>query len=121
MSSFLGAGVPIFEIREAGGPATDMLIRNPELGAALACRLGKSAVVLMRGHGDVVVGASVQQVVFRAIYTEINAKLQAEALRLGDGEVNFLNAEEAANAAATNNAVLTRPWELWKRQALARG
>jgi HCOMODA/2-hydroxy-3-carboxy-muconic semialdehyde decarboxylase len=119
MSSFLGAGVPIFEIREAGGPATDMLIRTPELGAALASRIGAAAVVLMRGHGNVVVGASVQQVVFRAIYTEINAKLQAEALRLGEGQVNFLNAEEAANATATNNAVLSRPWELWKRQALA--
>jgi ribulose-5-phosphate 4-epimerase/fuculose-1-phosphate aldolase len=119
MSSFLGAGVPIFEIREAGGPATDMLIRTPELGAALASRIGASAVVLMRGHGNVVVGASVQQVVFRDIYTEINAKLQAEALRLGEGQVNFLNTEEAANATATNNAVLSRPWELWKRRALA--
>ena len=120
MSSFLGAGVPIFEIRDAGGPATDMLIRNPELGAALARRIGKSAVVLMRGHGDVVVGDSIEQVVFRAIYTEINAKLEAEALRLGQGEVNFLNTEEAAKATATNNAVLSRPWELWKQQALAR-
>jgi HCOMODA/2-hydroxy-3-carboxy-muconic semialdehyde decarboxylase len=119
MSSFLGAGVPIFEIREAGGPATDMLIRNPQLGAALARKIGASAVVLMRGHGDVVVGDSVQQVVFRAIYTEVNAKLQAEAMRLGGGEVNFLNAEESANATATNNAVLTRPWELWKQRALA--
>jgi HCOMODA/2-hydroxy-3-carboxy-muconic semialdehyde decarboxylase len=120
MSSFLGTGVPIFEIREAGGPATDMLIRNPELGAALARKLGESTVALMRGHGDVVVGASVEQVVFRAIYTEVNAKLQAEALRLGQGEVNYLNADEAANASATNNAVLGRPWELWKQQALAR-
>ncbi|HKM68972.1 MAG TPA: class II aldolase/adducin family protein [Stellaceae bacterium] len=120
MSSFLGAGVPIFEIREAGGPATDMLIRNSELGAALASRLGKAAVVLMRGHGDVVVGQSIEQVVFRAIYTEINAKLEAEALRLGEGQVNFLNAEEAAKATATNNAVLGRAWELWKRQALGR-
>jgi len=120
MSSFLGAGGPILKIREAGGPATDMLIRTPELGAALARKVGKSAVVLMRGHGDVVVGASVEQVVFRAIYTEVNAKLEAQALQLGGGEVNFLNAEEAANATATNNAVLSRPWELWKERALAR-
>ena len=56
----------------------------------------------------------------RTLYTEINAKLQAEALRLGEGEVNFLNTEEAAKATATNNAVLGRPWELWKEQALAR-
>jgi ribulose-5-phosphate 4-epimerase/fuculose-1-phosphate aldolase len=118
MSSFLGAGAPVFEIREAGGPATDMLIRSPELGAALAHRLGNSAVVLMRGHGNVVIGHSLQQVVFRAIYTEVNAKLQADALRLGQGQVEFLNTEEAANATETNNNVLGRPWELWKRQAL---
>jgi ribulose-5-phosphate 4-epimerase/fuculose-1-phosphate aldolase len=120
MSSFLGAGAPVFEIREAGGSATDMLIRSSQLGAALASKIGKSAVVLMRGHGDVVVGDSIEQVVFRAIYTEINGKLQAEALRLGQGEVNFLNTEEAEKATATNNAVLGRPWELWKQQALAR-
>ena len=121
MSSFLGAGVPVFEIREAGGPATDMLIRSPELGAALARKIGNSAVVLMRGHGDVVVGRWVRQVVFRAIYTEVNAKLQSEALRLGGGEVEFLNQQEAANATATNDAVLSRPWDLWKRQALGGG
>jgi ribulose-5-phosphate 4-epimerase/fuculose-1-phosphate aldolase len=120
MSSFLGAGAPVFEIREAGGPATDMLIRSPELGAALAHALGSSAVVLMRGHGDVVVGQSVRQVVFRAIYTEINARLQSEALRLGQGQVNFLNTEEAANATGTNSQVLGRPWELWKQQLTGR-
>jgi HCOMODA/2-hydroxy-3-carboxy-muconic semialdehyde decarboxylase len=120
MSSFLGAGVPVFEIREAGGPATDMLIRTPALGAAVAGQLGTSAVVLMRGHGNVVVGESVKQVVFRAIYTEINAKLEAEALRLGQGQVNFLTNEEAARATETNNAVLGRAWELWKRRALGR-
>ena len=70
----------------------------------------------MRGHGNVVVGNSLQQVVFRAIYTEVNAKLQAEALRLGQGQVGFLNAEEAAHATETNNKVLGRPWELWKQQ-----
>lgn len=118
MSSFLGAGVPIFEIREAGGPATDMLIRSPQLGAALARRLGEAAVALLRGHGNVVIGDTLQQVVFRAIYTEMNARLQAEALRLGQGQVNFLNAEEATNATETNNRVLGRPWELWKQQAL---
>ena len=117
MSAFLGAGVPVFEIRAAGGPATDMLIRNPALGAALARQLGPSAVVLMRGHGDVVVGDSVRQVVFRAIYTEINAKLEADALRLGQGHVNFLNDQEAAKASETINGVLGRAWELWKQQA----
>ena len=119
MGSFLGAGAPVFEIRDAGGPATDMLIRTPALGAALAQTLGKAAVALLRGHGDVVVGASVREVVFRAIYTEINARLETEALRLGNGNVVFLNAEEAANSTATNAGVVGRAWELWKAKALA--
>ena len=73
----------MFEIREAWGNETDMLIRNKALGAALAAKLGNGAVVLMRGHGDTVVGQSIKAAVFHAIYTELNARLQAEALRLG--------------------------------------
>ena len=44
LSSFLAGGAPVFEIREAGGSATDMLIRTPELGAALARMEGQSAL-----------------------------------------------------------------------------
>jgi ribulose-5-phosphate 4-epimerase/fuculose-1-phosphate aldolase len=120
LSSFLAAGTPVFEIRDAGGPATDMLIRTPELGAALARSLDKAPVALMRGHGDVVVAGSIREVVFRAIYTEVNARLEAEALRLGQGRVTFLNDEEAANATQTNAGVVGHAWELWKAQALAR-
>jgi HCOMODA/2-hydroxy-3-carboxy-muconic semialdehyde decarboxylase len=120
LGGFLGAGVPVFEIRDAGGPATDMLIRNPSLGAALAARLGSAPVALMRGHGDVVVGRSVREAVFRAVYTEVNARLASEALRLGGGEATFLNPEEARMAAETNSAQIGRPWELWKARALAK-
>ncbi len=119
MSSFLGTGAPVFEIREAGGPATDMLVRNPQLGAALAKTLGGSSVALMRGHGDVVVGGSIREVVFRAIYTEMNAKLELEALQLGHGKVNFLNPEEAAASAKVNAQVLNRAYELWKQKVTA--
>jgi ribulose-5-phosphate 4-epimerase/fuculose-1-phosphate aldolase len=123
LGSFLGSGgVPIFEIRDSGGPATDMLIRNPELGAALAKKLGTASVALMRGHGDVVVAGSVQEVVFRAVYTEVNARLEAEALRLAPiGQVTFLNDEEVARATATNAGVLGRAWELWKARAMGGG
>jgi len=111
MSAFLGAGAPIFEIREAGG-VTDMLIRDNKLADALARKLGDNPVVLLRGHGSVVVGSSIPQVVFRAIYTEVNARIEAEALRLGP--VNFLTPEEAAKASAAMESQLPRSWELWK-------
>jgi ribulose-5-phosphate 4-epimerase/fuculose-1-phosphate aldolase len=119
MSGFLGSATPIFEIREAGGPATDMLIRDRKLGAALARSLGAASFALMRGHGSVAVGATLKQVVYRAIYAEVNARLQSEALRLGT--ITFLNEQEAANAARTNDGVIDRPWELWKKRARQKG
>ena len=111
MSAFLGSGAPIFEIRDAAG-MTDMLVRDNKLGDALAKSLGNSAVVLMRGHGYVAVGNAVPQVVFRAIYTQINARLQAQAAQLG--AVKFLSPEESAKASVSIDAVVSRPWELWK-------
>lgn len=115
MSGFLGALVPVFEIRQAGGESTDMLIRNQALGQALVASLGDANVALMRGHGNVVVGHSIQQSVFRAIYTESNARLQAEAMRLG--EINFLTPGEAQAASNMNDEHLDRPWQVWKRRA----
>ena len=112
MSGFLGLATPIFEIRDAGGPATDMLIRDRRLGAALAKSLGGATFALMRGHGSVAVGTSIKQVVYRAIYAEVNARLQSEAARLGS--VTFLNDQEAARAMASIDGVLDRPWDLWK-------
>jgi HCOMODA/2-hydroxy-3-carboxy-muconic semialdehyde decarboxylase len=116
MSSFLGSTTPIFEIRDTAGPANDMLIRDKNLGAALARSLGPRPAVLMRGHGSTVVGASVRQAVFRAVYTEINAKLQAEALRLGP--VTYLTDQEAEMSAATNATQINRAWDLWRSLAM---
>ena len=117
MSGFLGAGVPIFEIREKAGD-TDMLVRNPALGEALALRLNDKPAALMRGHGSVAVGTSLPQVVFRAIYLEVNARLQSEAMKLGS--INFLTSEEARLSAAGNDIHLLRPWMLWKHE-IAKG
>jgi HCOMODA/2-hydroxy-3-carboxy-muconic semialdehyde decarboxylase len=119
ISSFLGGGVPVFEIRDTAGPATDMLIRTAALGHALAACLGPHPVALMRGHGSVAAAQSVRHVVFRAIYTEVNARMEAEALKLGTPE--FLNAEEAAAATKTNDALVERPWALWKQRAMGKG
>ncbi|MES2257965.1 MAG: class II aldolase/adducin family protein [Pseudomonadota bacterium] len=112
MSAFLGEGVPVFEIRDHAGAASDMLIRSRPLAQALSRTLGGNAVVLMRGHGATVVGVSLPQVTFRAVYTQVNARLQMDAMRLGT--VNFLTAREAAAAAATNDGQVRRAWDLWR-------
>lgn len=110
--AFLGAGAPVWDIRHDFG-TTDMLVRNKEIGKSLAVALGDKSVVLMRGHGDVTVGPAVKVAVFRAYYTDVNARLQAQAIALG-GPVNYLTPEESVGADKVNLAVLDRVWTLWK-------
>jgi HCOMODA/2-hydroxy-3-carboxy-muconic semialdehyde decarboxylase len=118
IAGFLGTGAPVFEIRETAGAASDMLIRNPGLGHALAAAMGPHSVALMRGHGSVAAAQSIRHVVFRAVYTEVNARMQLEAMKLGTP--TFLNPEEAAAAEKTNDGLVDRPWALWKQRAMAK-
>jgi ribulose-5-phosphate 4-epimerase/fuculose-1-phosphate aldolase len=111
MAAFLGEGVPVFEIRKAGG-ATDMLIRNNALGQALAESLGDKPAVLLRGHGAVVVAPSLHVVAGRAYYMMVNARVQAQALQLGGGKVTYLEQDEARKAAPQDG--YERAWDLWK-------
>lgn len=113
MAAFIGQGVPVFEIREAGG-VTDMLISTPQLGRALAATLADKPAALMRGHGAVVVGNSIAEAVAHSVYLQMNAKLQAQAMALG-GEVTYLNDGEVAKLGAPT--WYDRAWELWKRKA----
>jgi HCOMODA/2-hydroxy-3-carboxy-muconic semialdehyde decarboxylase len=110
--SFLAAGVPVWDIRKDFGE-TNMLVSDAALGKSLAQTLGDKSVVLMRGHGDVTVGPSVKMAAFRAYYTDVNAKLQSQAIALG-GEVNYLTPGEGEKADKTNFIVLDRIWNLWK-------
>jgi ribulose-5-phosphate 4-epimerase/fuculose-1-phosphate aldolase len=116
MSAFVGEGVPVFEIRDAGG-MTDMLIRDAALGRALARTLGHHPAALMRGHGAVVVGTDLPRAVGRSIYLELNARLQVQTMALG-GNATYLDREEVQKVVAVQD--YARAWELWKRTALAK-
>jgi ribulose-5-phosphate 4-epimerase/fuculose-1-phosphate aldolase len=114
--SFLAAGVPVWDIRKDFGE-TNMLVSDSAKGKSLAQTLGDKSVVLMRGHGDVTVGPSVKMAVFRAYYTDVNAKLQSQAIALG-GEINYLTPGEGDQADKTNFVVLDRIWNLWRMRIL---
>ena len=116
MASFLWSGVPVFDIRRERDE-NDLLIRDVPLGQSLARSLGSCACVLMRGHGMTIVGGGIPEAVFRAIYAEMNARLQLQAQAL-EGPLTFLSDEEGRRATATNHSTLERPWALWKRQAM---
>ncbi len=113
MCGFLEGGAPVFDIRKDYG-MTNLLITRPELGQALAATLGNCAAVLMRGHGATVVGSSLKEAVFRAVYTMVNAQLQPIVMELG--EPTYLAPEEAKLADELHHAVLNRPWDYWLKK-----
>jgi HCOMODA/2-hydroxy-3-carboxy-muconic semialdehyde decarboxylase len=113
-SSFIGEGVPVFEIREAGAD-TNMLVETPELGRALAKALGNKPAVLMRGHGAVIVGKSIIESVARSVYLEVNARVQAQAMAMGQ-RVTYLDEGEVKKRSEDPDPY-GRAWELWKHQA----
>jgi ribulose-5-phosphate 4-epimerase/fuculose-1-phosphate aldolase len=119
MSGFLAVGVPTWDIREATGGPSNMLVSSIALGKHLAAKLGDRPVVLMRGHGNVVVGPNLKFAVYRAVYTEVNARLQLQAQGLG-GPLNFLTPDEGRMADEAIMTQIDRPWQLWRKKALGK-
>ena len=118
-AAFIAAGVPVFDIREKFG-ATDMLVSNREKGFALAAVMGEKDVVLMRAHGSVACGPTLQTAVFRAVYTEVNARIQHWTMALKDGAIMAaLDADEGRLADAINQTAGMRAWELWRNRVRA--
>jgi HCOMODA/2-hydroxy-3-carboxy-muconic semialdehyde decarboxylase len=115
-AAFLAEGVPVFDISEKFGP-TDMLVSDGAKGVALAGVMGGRDVALMRGHGSVACGPTLQTAVFRAVYTEVNARIQHWTLALGGGEtVAALDKEEGKLADVINRTAGMRAWDLWRAQ-----
>jgi ribulose-5-phosphate 4-epimerase/fuculose-1-phosphate aldolase len=115
-ASVIGAEIPVWDIRTKFG-GTDMLVRSLEQGRDLAATLAGHTCLLIRGHGAVVVGASIERAVLTAIYLEVNAKVLLEALRLGTPEE--LSAEEIAKSseAQFSPLALDRSWEYFCQRA----
>ena len=115
-AAFIAAGVPVFDIHEQFGP-TDMLVRNGAKGVALAAAMGSRDIVLMRAHGSVACGPKLQTAVFRAVYTEVNARVQHWTTALAGGApMAALDADEGRLADAVNQTAGIRAWDLWRSQ-----
>jgi ribulose-5-phosphate 4-epimerase/fuculose-1-phosphate aldolase len=116
MAAFIGEGVPNFEIRKVK-KGSDLLIRTPELGKALARTLAAKPAALMRGHGSVVVGESLPRAVGRSVYLEMSARMQMQAMLLSKRITYF----DAAEVKASNPVQdYKRAWPLWRAKALKR-
>jgi HCOMODA/2-hydroxy-3-carboxy-muconic semialdehyde decarboxylase len=112
MSGPIGNDINIWDCRHKFGD-TNLLVTNMEMGRDLAKALGQRTVSLMRGHGCVVVGKSLREVVFTSIYLEVNADLQMKAISMG-GEITFLSDGEIdIITKGRAGFTLERGWENW--------
>lgn len=118
MAAFVGEGVPTFEIRDAER-GTDLLVKTPYLGQALARTLGGRSAALMRGHGAVVVGESIPRSVGRSIYLEISARMQMQAMLIAGpaGKIACMDDSEVKASVPPQN--YGRAWNMWRAKALA--
>jgi ribulose-5-phosphate 4-epimerase/fuculose-1-phosphate aldolase len=115
MCAGIGTHVPTWDSRARFGD-TNLLVTNVEMARDLAAALGPRSAILMRGHGAVVAGASLRDVVFNSIYLQLNADLQMKAQTLGD--VTFLSeGEVAAILRSRGSFTFERAWEFWCRRA----
>lgn len=110
--SVIGENIPVWDIQDRFGD-TDMLVRTMEQGRDLAGAMGANTCALMRGHGAVVTGANIREAVMSAVYLQVNAKLQLQALQLGDPI--YLSEGEIANTFKRQMSPLglDRAWDYW--------
>ena len=117
-AGFLPPQTPVFEIRDAWGPAAEergVQVRNQKHAALLAKVLGNAPAVILRGHGHNIVGDTIRRAVVRAAYININAKVQMDALRLsGGGKIITLDQKEI-DYHAIENFDVDRPWDNFVR------
>ncbi len=115
----LGHDVPVWDAGDAFGD-TNLLIASVAMGRDFATRLGQGRAALMRGHGSTVVGRSIREAVYTAVYLEVNAQLQAASMQMGqvkyltDGEISLI---QSRLGDAKPGEGYDRAWQYWARRA----
>ena len=116
IGSVIGRDVPVWDIHDTFGD-TDMLVTNMEQGRDLGAAVAGHKAALMRGHGCVTVGRNIREAVMRAIYLQVNARLQMMALQLGDPKYLSDGEVELASKHTEWPVPVGRTWEYWVSRA----
>lgn len=115
----LGKDVPVWDAGKIFGD-TNLLISSNEMGRDFAKTLGDGRAALMRGHGSTVVGRSIREAVYTAIYLDVNAQLQMASMQMGsvkylsDGEIDLI---QSRLGDAKPGEGYDRTWQYWARRA----
>lgn len=145
--ALLGTTVPNYDITKLYKPddKQNYLVSQQHFGRDLAEHFTSSsslseekpspdqAVVLMKNHGFTAVGANIPQAIFRAVYTQVNARVQTKAIMLRNAffgnvttgeegsedagkELNYISEDQVGACSDMADATQDRPWGLWVRE-----
>tara|TARA_Y100001934_G_scaffold78479_1_gene97511 strand:+ start:12828 stop:13583 length:756 start_codon:yes stop_codon:yes gene_type:complete len=116
MGSTMLGPIPIWDISDKFGDTT-LLVLNMEQGRDLARGLKHGQIALMRGHGCVVGAETIKKAVMMAVYLEDNAKLQMQAMQMG--QPRYMTAEEIrlCSERIGGDLAIDRAWEYWSIRA----
>lgn len=117
VTSFIGLGVPTFEIRDFQRGA-DMRIITNELGRNLASVVSDKPAALMRGHGAVIVAKDIPTVVAWSIYLEVAAQQLWQAMLIAGPGGRVITLDDSEVAAVQKRQEFSRPWNLFRTKVL---
>ena len=116
VASVIGSEIPLWDIATKFKD-TDLLVRSMEQGRDLAATLGRNSCVLMRGHGAVVAAASLKEAVMIAVYLQLNAEVQLQAMGIGTPKALTDKEVELSRATQFSPLALDRAWEYFCTRA----
>jgi ribulose-5-phosphate 4-epimerase/fuculose-1-phosphate aldolase len=114
----LGGEVPVWNIADEFGDRTNMLVVNMDQGRSLARTLGSGRIALMRGHGSVVAGVTIPGVVSACLGMDKNARVQMQAMQLGEFIPLSAGETERPVIAPGESALPDRGWEAYVRRVM---
>ena len=117
VGGIIGGTVPVWDIAEAVGPNSNLLVTTLEVGRGLARKLGQGTAVLMRGHGAALADQSLRRATIAAITLNQQARILRDTIALGGGVHPLSPGEIAATGRIfsdeTPGDAVGRTWEYW--------
>jgi HCOMODA/2-hydroxy-3-carboxy-muconic semialdehyde decarboxylase len=117
VASDMGTHVPVWDIADQFGDATNLLVVNMAQGRDMARALGPNSVVLMRGHGFSAAAEGLLKLVRMSVYLPRNARVLLAAMRLGEFKALSENEIRTRNNFRPGSPEMQRGWEYWARRA----
>ncbi len=103
-------GIPLYDDYDV---SDGMLIINKKEGERIARTLSDKRALLLRGHGVIVVGFEIRDMVMGSIYIADNAKVQYQSLQIGTPKYLSYEEARAATELMLSDMVLERGWSYW--------